>query len=139
MRRRNRNLWVVIIVVIILLGLVYASNNGGIINSLKSIQVKLSSTTDYNSIKDVTQNKGEYLGKTIKIKGEFGADGLGNFLSDNNGYYFYVGKPLTISNSCIEANRVYEKGNYYTAKGKIAEYSDFFNTYSYIDCSEPLY
>lgn len=144
-RRNNKRLFIFVLIIILIGGLIYVYNNGKLdsikflnLSSIKFLNSNSIIFSSFDSIKDISKNGDSFIGKQIKIRGKMIEDGMGKALADNEGYYIYVGEPLTVHNSCIQRGRVYDKGQIYTAEGTLSSKSILFNSYNYINCNIPI-
>lgn len=94
----------------------------------------LNSTESINSIKEITQNPNDYVGKEVEIKGELREKIGGYLLMDNEEYWVWIEEK-----TCMEAHRDYKTGQIYTAKGFFRKAENEWAALDYwLECSNPM-
>ena len=96
------------------------------------IQQKTSTTSDYNSIKDIAQNPDDYIGQTIIVKGKLIQRVGGPSISAEEDYWIWLDEW-----TCQERQRDYDYGKTYSAEGTFI----IINRYPEqkgISCSKPI-
>jgi hypothetical protein len=81
------------------------------------LELNISKTTDYISIKELSQNSNTYLGQKITIKGMLNHRIGGYSLQDDEGYWVWIGNNEW-GTDCIEGQREYNRNSQiYSATG----------------------
>jgi len=129
---------VILLLIIIGISLIFAYDIGNIKTKMEQKLNQLNKEikeNQYTSIKDIAQNKEEYIGKKVRIKGKLISRVGGDTLNSPDNYFIFINEK-----SCEEKNRDYYSSKKYVAEGNLEkrEYNYFPTDYFFV-CEKYLY
>ena len=134
-KKTNKKLFIILLIVVAI-SLIFAYDIGNIKTSIKQgiDNLTVSTKRNYTAIKDIAQNKDDYVDKDVKIKGKLTYRMGGDTLDDKDGYFIFLDEI-----SCEERNRDYDYGSRYTAEGKLTKSGNIYLTEYWFICDKYLY